>query len=65
MKYIFKITSIPVASPRSLDSEQVLLLEPPSDKILVLVPPSDILFDFENEMFVKTSFQYDWCPVKE
>ena len=46
MKYIFKMTSIPVASPRSLDSEQVLLLEPPSDKILVLVPPSDILFDF-------------------
>ena len=40
---IHLVTRIPVASPTSLDSEQVRLLVPPSDKILHLVPPSDIL----------------------
>ena len=47
------MTCRPVVSPTSLDSEQVLLLVPPSDMILLLVPPSDIFqLDFWNNEWI-------------
>ena len=66
---IHLVTRIPVASPTSLDSEQVRLLVPPSDKILHLVPPSDILkLDSETRTSLllphQCSFSHFYAGIK-